>query len=190
METYLTDDERVELRSKYKADNLRDAPANILDKTLITNYGTEEQKQRLEADETVDGEKSKGEETATGDKTKPAGDENSGELKASNDADEKEFAAEFNKFVSLHGHAPNKDATTEELRALNVAKAEEVEMDASNLENSEPATNAKGLETIALVNKETGARINPSVFTYENFIKKTQPEWVPVSSVKPKEIQK
>lgn len=191
MENYLTDDERVELRSKYKADNLRDAPANIKDKTLITNYGTEEQKQRLEADEAVGGEKSKGEEIEAGNQAEPAGNENSGELKATtDDAEQKAFAREFNKFVSLHGHAPDKNATIEDLRSLNLAKEQEVELDASNLEDLEPAKNAKGIETIALVNKETGARINPSVFTYENFIKKAQPEWVPVSSVKPKEIQK
>lgn len=191
MEKYLTDAEREELLSKYKSDNLRDAPANILDKTLITNYGNDEQKKRLEENVSGDGAEPKGKETEAGTKQEPTGTENSGELKATNDKNQKEFAFQFNEYVRLHGKAPDASITdASELRSLNLTKSNEIEMDASKLDNSEPAPNAKGIETIALVNKTTGDRINPSVYTYENFIKKNQPEWVPVSSVKPKEIQK
>ena len=44
---YLTDAERDELIAKYAEDKLNNPPANITDKTLITNYGDEGQKGRL-----------------------------------------------------------------------------------------------------------------------------------------------
>ena len=43
----LSDKERSILLKAYKDDRMKDAPANISDKTLIENYGTNEQKKLL-----------------------------------------------------------------------------------------------------------------------------------------------
>lgn len=45
----LNNDERLLLIEKYKEDKLNSPPSNIKDETLITNYGTDEQKARLQA---------------------------------------------------------------------------------------------------------------------------------------------
>lgn len=45
----LSNDERLLLIEKYEADKLNKPPKNIKDETLITNYGTDEQKARLQA---------------------------------------------------------------------------------------------------------------------------------------------
>lgn len=45
----LKNDERLLLIEKYEADKLNKPPKNIKDATLITNYGTDEQKARLQA---------------------------------------------------------------------------------------------------------------------------------------------
>ena len=47
---FLTSDEREDLKAKYKAKMLKEAPHNITDATLITNFGNDEQKKRLPAD--------------------------------------------------------------------------------------------------------------------------------------------
>lgn len=201
MENYLTDAERADLRAKYKEDNLRDAPANIKDKTLITNYGNDEQRKRLETSAAGDGAEQKGKEDESGADpgtgTDPVAeiekvikeDAPSGEMEPSDDKEAQDFKTQFNEYVRLHGQAPEEGKTAAELRELNSQKAADVEMDEALIENS-GAGATKGVETISLIHKETGERINPTVFTYENFIRKTQPEFVPVASVKPKEIRK
>ena len=47
MSRILSDKERSILLKAYKDDRMKDAPANISDKTLIENYGTNEQKKLL-----------------------------------------------------------------------------------------------------------------------------------------------
>lgn len=49
----LNNDERLLLIEKYEADKLNKPPKNIKDATLITNYGTDEQKARLQAAQTA-----------------------------------------------------------------------------------------------------------------------------------------
>lgn len=63
MSRLLNDSDRAVLLQAYKDDRLRDAPANILDKTLIENYGTDEQKKLLpevEAPKTQENQEGKG----------------------------------------------------------------------------------------------------------------------------------
>ena len=62
---YLKDKERTDLLAKYKADRENDAPANISDKTLIENYGTDEQKALLAASTKKAGEAAKAQEPTT-----------------------------------------------------------------------------------------------------------------------------
>ena len=50
MSRLLSDTARAELLAKYKADRIMEAPKNILDATLIKNYGTYEQKKLLPAE--------------------------------------------------------------------------------------------------------------------------------------------
>lgn len=67
MSRLLSDSERAVLLQAYKDDRLRDAPANILDKTLIENYGTDEQKKLLPEVETPKAqEKQEGKGTGAG----------------------------------------------------------------------------------------------------------------------------
>ena len=47
MSRILSDKDRAVLLKAYKDDRMKDAPANISDKTLIENYGTNEQKKLL-----------------------------------------------------------------------------------------------------------------------------------------------
>ena len=65
----LNNDERLLLIEKYEADKLNKPPKNIKDATLITNYGTDEQKARLQAAQTAAAPKTTENKAAT---TKPA----------------------------------------------------------------------------------------------------------------------
>lgn len=187
---FLTDPERLELLKKYQDENLREAPANILDKTLIDNYGNDEQKARLASPET--GKEPKGGADETGDKNE-TGDAGSGtnsdEMKASDNDETKKFTKEFNRYVKLFGKAPDasiKDSET--IRNLSDKKEDEDAKKGTDEDPENAPTNSKGLDLIRLKHKETGEVIYPSVFSYENYIKKTQPEYEP-DAVKPKEIK-
>lgn len=65
---FLSNEERLDLIEKYKDAKFNAPPANITDKTLIENFGTDEQKARLSQPQT--GEKQKGTENEA---AEPAG---------------------------------------------------------------------------------------------------------------------
>lgn len=120
---YLTDAERDELIAKYAEDKLNNPPANITDKTLITNYGSEEQKARL------DNPDFKLEETPTPTPTTNDGEGGDGTQKtetpksADEQKAEKERAHQTDLYKELHdGQLPDASWTTDEISAANTTK--------------------------------------------------------------------
>lgn len=126
----LNDKDRKALLVKYKEDKLNDAPANISDKTLIENYGTDEQKALLPAPTTQEGAAKPNETATSGNGNQPAatpsptttqeGGVNDG--KSGADA-ERELAIEHYK--ELYGVEPSEDLPTIEIQALIVTKENE-----------------------------------------------------------------
>ena len=130
MARILNDKERAELMAKYKADRLKDAPHNITDKTLIENYGSDEQKAKLQKagggdapanqapqateNETANTNASQATEAGNGD----------GTIEGESEAEkaEKERAFEVAEYERLHGEKPAENFPTDEIRAANITK--------------------------------------------------------------------
>ena len=134
MARILNDKERAELMAKYKADRLKDAPHNITDKTLIENYGNDAQKAQLQKAGGGDAP-AKQEPQATENKTantnaNPATDAGSGDgtIEGESEAEkaEKERAFVSAEYERLHGEKPAADLPTDEIRALNLTKENEL----------------------------------------------------------------
>lgn len=136
---YLKDKERTDLLAKYKADRENDAPANISDKTLIENYGTDEQKALLAASTKKAGEAAKAQEPTTTTTTDaaatqpaPAPAEPSPVTETpptpQNDAARD---SEIKTYVALHGKEPAPNTPTDEIRAQNLTTQKENEQKAS-----------------------------------------------------------
>ena len=100
---FLSNAERLELIEKYRADKLNEPPKNISDKTLIENFGTDEQKTRLQnppAGETQEGAQNKAPE---GQKNTEQGENLSGDQSAQNGDQNK---SDEDALADLMGDAP------------------------------------------------------------------------------------
>ena len=205
---FLSNAERLDLIDKYKAEKLNDPPKNISDKTLIENFGTDEQKARLQGtqpgqapegaqnkatDEQNGGEQDKspieGQEPLNGDENTSdedaladlMGDEPAA-TPAATPAPVKDanYMAAFNEYLKLHnGQAPASNLQTSEIEALNKAVLDEANLQkqkATVAAISKPLSN-KGPEMVDLIHKETKEKIRVTRFAYDNYIKKTQPEF-------------
>lgn len=145
MSRILSDKERSILLKAYKDDRMKDAPANISDKTLIENYGTNEQKKLLSGftptEPAPKGTENKASENKGTNTEPPANGGNTGSGdgagadKGSEEEDkkkaEKELEYEKSVYFRLYGENPNEAFTVDEIRAANLTKAKELEAEAA-----------------------------------------------------------
>lgn len=119
---FLTNDERLALIEKYKEDKLNNPPSNITDATLIKNYGTDEQKAKLQAAQPAaqpQGSENKGTNPATN--TKEQAGQGAGDTNTELSAEQKERNALIEEYKDLHdGAEPAADIPNDEIRAANV----------------------------------------------------------------------
>lgn len=191
MSRILNDKDRNGLLAKYKEDKLRDAPQNITDKTLIENYGTDEQKKLLEAPS-----KEKGADASTETNTPaPAANDAAANSGNTNDGQpvinttSKEYVDALNDYIVLNdGQAPKEQLSLEQLVEANNART--VELSKANAPQEQPkpqeqpaakgqpqespnlqaSTLNKDVEKVTLVNK-AGQERRVSKFTFENYLK-------------------
>ena len=130
----LSDKDRKTLLAKYKEDKLNDAPANISDKVLIENYGTDEQKALLATpapkagtattNQTPTADNGNGNTPAATPTPSPAtNDEGNDSGKVGADKEREHQVAEYKR---LYGVEPNADWETGEITAYNVTKTNEI----------------------------------------------------------------
>ena len=137
MSRILSDKERSILLKAYKDDRMKDAPANISDKTLIENYGTNEQKKLLSGftptEPAPKGTENKASENKGANPEPPA---NGGNTGSGDDADkgsdeeyrikaERVLENEKSEYFRLYGENPNEAFTVDEIRAANLTKEKE-----------------------------------------------------------------
>ena len=137
MSRILSDKDRAVLLKAYKDDRMKDAPANISDKTLIENYGTNEQKKLLSGlaptEPAPKGTENKTSENKGANPEPPA---NGGETGSGDDADkgseeedrikaERVLENEKSEYFRLYGENPNEAFTVDEIRAANLTKEKE-----------------------------------------------------------------
>ena len=137
MSRLLNDSDRAVLLQAYKDDRMKDAPANISDKTLIENYGTNEQKKLLsgftQTEPAPKGTENKASENKGANPEPPA---NGGETGSGDDADkgseeedrikaERDLENEKSEYFRLYGENPNEAFTVDEIRAANLTKEKE-----------------------------------------------------------------
>lgn len=197
----LSNDERLLLIEKYEADKLNKPPKNIKDETLITNYGTDEQKARLQAAPAAKAPKATENKTANpaaGAGTEPAagtgdGDTgveqgtqaNTGDAQAEPAANNapaaapdknQEYVQAFNDYVDLYFKMPADNLTTEQLLALNEQKraANEQAAQAAATAKDEQAKKpfVKPTDSVTIVNNKTKEVTTVPRFTWERFISK------------------
>lgn len=120
----LTNSERLALISEYEKDKLNSPPPNIKDETLIKNYGSDEQKARLQPTPAAETQKAAEKQTttdnaATGTEagTAPGSDP---VIKGIDEHNQAMF-----KYRELHGVDPDYNLTTKEIEELNSKKIEE-----------------------------------------------------------------
>lgn len=191
MSRILNDKDRNGLLAKYKEDKLRDAPQNITDKTLIENYGTDEQKALLEAPSKEKGADASTETNtpapATNDAAANSGNTNDGQLVINTTS--KEYVDALNDYIVLNdGQAPKEQLSLEQLVEANNART--VELSKANTPQEQPkpqeqpaakgqpqespnlqaSTLNKDVEKVTLVNK-AGQERRVSKFTFENYLK-------------------
>lgn len=213
----VNDKDRQELLAKYKDDKLNDAPANISDKTLIQNYGTDEQKALLAAPSTEKGADAATETNTqaatTNDAPANAGNTNDGQpAPAIIDAAHPDYVKALNEYVALNdGQAPQSQMTFEDLIEANTKRAadikakaladQEAQKEQAGKQAQEPAkepaqiespnltssTLNKDIEKVELYNKETKQKRLFSKFAAENYLKNDK-AWVAVPQ-EPQEIQ-
>ena len=135
MSRILNDKDRAELMAKYKDDRLKDAPHNITDKTLIENYGNDAQKALLQkagggVAPAKQDPQAKENKTSNTNPSIEAG--NGGTIEGESEAQkaEKERAFEVAEYEKLHGEKPAENFPTDEIRAANLTKANELEAEA------------------------------------------------------------
>ena len=137
MSRILSDKDRAVLLKAYKDDRMKDAPANISDKTLIENYGTNEQKKLLsglaQTEPAPKGTENKTSENKGANPEPPAntgsgdgagadkGGEDEEKLKA-----DKELAYQRGEYFRLHGVNADEAFTADEIRAANLTKENEI----------------------------------------------------------------
>ena len=139
MSRILSDKERSILLKAYKDDRMKEAPANISDKTLIENYGTNEQKKLLSGftptEPAPKGTENKARENKGANPEPPANGGNTGSGygagadKGSEEEDkikaEKELEYQKSEYFRLYGENPNEAFTVDEIRAANLTKEKE-----------------------------------------------------------------
>ena len=137
MSRILSDKERSILLKAYKDDRMKDAPANISDKTLIENYGTNEQKKLLSGFTPTEPAPKGTENKASENKgANPETTANGGETGSGDDADkgseeedrikaERVLENEKSEYFRLYGENPNEAFTVDEIRAANLTKEKE-----------------------------------------------------------------
>ena len=139
MSRILSDKERSILLKAYKDDRMKDAPANISDKTLIENYGTNEQKKLLSGftptEPAPKGTENKASENKGANPEPPAngGNTGSGDGAGADKGSEEEdrikadrvLENEKSEYFRLYGENPNEAFTVDEIRAANLTKEKE-----------------------------------------------------------------
>ena len=140
MSRILSDKERSILLKAYKDDRMKDAPANISDKTLIENYGTNEQKKLLSGftptEPAPKGTENKASENKGTNPEPPANGGNTGSGdgagadKGSEDEEklkaDKELQILKSEYFRLHGVNADEAFTADEIRAANRTKENEI----------------------------------------------------------------
>lgn len=116
---FLPESERNEIIERYKADKLNNPPANISDKTLIENYGTDEQKARLQ--------ESPATEEQEADKNKASNEEPTPEELAQAEKEAKELEYQRGLYFDTHGKDAAEDMTIGELIAINSTNNKDAE---------------------------------------------------------------
>lgn len=132
----LNDKDRKALLAKYKDDRMNDAPANISDKVLIENYGTDEQKALLATPATQAGEAKQNQATtpSVGSENPPATPTSqepnvNEDGKIGADAEREHQVAEYKR---LYGVEPSAELPTNDIAALNLTKQNELDAAARN----------------------------------------------------------
>lgn len=228
---FLTPDERADLIEAYATDKLNNPPANISDKTLITNYGNDGQKGRLELENfdvrmltdpdfktavpvenptpnpiPVPVADNAGTDAGlvTGNNGANVGEygtdfvegatvqqpvEDSKELEKA-DADAAQHATDINNYIRATGKRPFSDWTPQQLRdemlRLESETNEAVKAKLNAQQNAATVREPIEESEIRLKHKD-GREIIVTKHTYNEFIKKNQPEWSPVVET-PKEL--
>jgi len=200
----LSNSERMELIERYQQDKLNPPPANIKDETLIKNYGTDEQKARLQAAPAAEAQKAAEEQTTNeGDKsgTEPAkpdltldltGGDNHGPKENQAPTSNQDYINAFTEYLDLHVSAPDPSLTTEQLQAANKKRSEDLALEAAQareIQNNMKAQKTQSFgEMVSLVNVKTGDKQQVSRYTFENFMGQ-MPEWKieqePPAEIKP-----
>ena len=197
----LNNDERLLLIEKYKEDKLNSPPSNIKDETLITNYGTDEQKARLRAAPAAKAPKAtenKTAEPAAGAGTEPAagtgsGDTGVGKGNAPVDGEKpngeaapaatppapdknQEYVKAFNEYVDLYFKMPADTLTAEQLIALNeqkrAANAKAQEDAELAKEQASKQPTVKAADSVTIVNNKTKEKSVIPRLTWDKFISK------------------
>ena len=136
MSRILSDKERSILLKAYKDDRMKDAPANISDKTLIENYGTNEQKKLLSGftptEPAPKGTENKTSENKGANPEPPANTgsgDGAGADKGGDDEEklkaDKELQILKSEYFRLHGVNADEAFTADEIRAANLTKEKE-----------------------------------------------------------------
>ena len=129
MSRILSDKERSILLKAYKDDRMKDAPANISDKTLIENYGTNEQKKLLSGlaptEPAPKGTENKTSENKGANPEPPANGGETGSEEEDRIKAERVLENEKSEYFRLYGENPNEAFTVDEIRAANLTKEKE-----------------------------------------------------------------
>ena len=137
MSRILSDKDRAVLLKAYKDDRMKDAPANISDKTLIENYGTNEQKKLLSGiaptEPAPKGTENKASENKGANPEPPANTgsgDGAGADKGGEEYDKLKAEKELNhlksEYFRLYGVNADEAFTADEIRAANLTKEKEI----------------------------------------------------------------
>lgn len=163
-EPIITSDERQQLIKLYQEDKLNPPPANIKDETLIKNYGTDEQKARLQQPPAAETQKAAENKTNTN-ADKPSTDG----AEAGNG-----FAADLNemndlrlRYMILYGVDPDKNLNSKDIAEANAQKEPEYKHQAGlykQLYGKDPEKGIRLPELVALnaTMQEAGAAQPPA----------------------------
>lgn len=187
----LSPESRAELLANYKADKKTDAPANISDKTLITHYGNDAQKQLLAADEGATKPPTspapKGVETETaaaaaetetdnGAHAFTEGAELTNAITKPEAGKDAEYVEALNAYTKRTGHPAPQHLTTAEIIALNNEAANAAKAAAEEAAKQKKATRAAGKKgtpgMVAVYNTKTKETTTISQQTWDKFVSK------------------
>ena len=185
---FLNPDERAELKAKYKAKLVKDAPHNITDATLISQFGSDEQKARLPkekgtapAPEKTEPAKDAGADNQKGDGASGTekGAENVGaKIPSGSPAADPEYISALNQYIALNdGKAPENKMTTDELKSeiakIQEGKQKQDEILATQKKATDANVSAPAIDDgmVTMVNKKTGDKKRVNRVTYDRFLK-------------------